>query len=240
MISRVTDYPGYLIRFGEETLKDKAFLFFHGFPSTRGVKNLDLADHLNRQFNRDSYILHYRGLGESPGVFKFTESLAEASRVIEMLGQEDKHKELCLIGHSWGGLVAINMAQQHPDKVRKVILLSPFCDIKKSDALYDWFVTGVRNEFKNIFGEQTEEDIAQDFDRIMTNHLLKIIVPKLPSHLQVSIIQASRDDVTPASTMKSVLPLFAKAPTYVELDQDHSFTQSRQELAETIAELLKR
>jgi pimeloyl-ACP methyl ester carboxylesterase len=238
MISRITEYPGYLIRLREDAPSERAILFLHGFPALRGVKNLDIADYINRQFNEDVYLLHYKGLGESVGSFKFTDSLAEASRVIDLICHEKKHKELCLVGHSWGGLVALNMAQQHPDKVQSIVLLSPFCDVKKSDALYDWFVTGVKTELKHIFGEQSEEDIAEDFETIIAHHLPRIVAPKLPSHTRVSIIQAGQDEVTPVATMKAVLPLFVKPPAYIELDQDHSFTQSRKELAEAVAKLL--
>jgi pimeloyl-ACP methyl ester carboxylesterase len=236
MITRVTDYPGYLLRLCEGPATEKAILFFHGFPATRGVKNLDLADLVQREVRQDTYLLHYQGLGESPGAFKFTDSIAEASRVVQMIAQD--HKELCLVGHSWGGLVAMNMAQRHPEKIRSVVLLSPFCDVKKTEPLYDFFINKAREDF-NVFGNQTEADVIRDFDVVLENHLPKFMAPKLADHIRVSVIQAGRDDVTPPATAKVLLPLFKKAPTYIELDQDHSFTQSRKELAEALTRLIK-
>jgi pimeloyl-ACP methyl ester carboxylesterase len=238
MITRVTDYPGYLLRLCEGPATDKAILFLHGFPANRGVKNLDIADCVQREFQHDTYLLHYKGLGESPGAFKFTDSIEEASRVVELIMRDKAHKELRIVGHSWGGLVATNIAQRHPDKVRSIVLLSPFCGVKKSEPLYDWFINRAREEF-NIFGDQTEADVIRDFDFVLENHLPKFMAPKLADHIKVSVIQAGRDDVTPPSNMKATLPFFKTVPTYVELDQDHSFSQSRKELAETVAKFIQ-
>lgn len=239
MITRVTEYPGYLLRLCEGPATPRAILFFHGFPANRGVKNLDLADYIHRKFKEDTYLLHYKGLGESPGEFKFTESIAEASQVVDFIVRNQPYKEICLVGHSWGGLVSINLAQRHPEKVKNLILISPFCEVKKTDPLYDWFVSSAREDFKNIFGEQSEAEVTRDFDQILEKHLPKYMAPKLADHIQVSVIQAGRDDVTPPSTAKATLSFFKTAPTYIELDQDHSFTQNRVELAETISRLIQ-
>lgn len=239
MIKRVTEYPGYLIQFSADAPTENAILMFHGFPATRGVKNLDIADYLHHHYKQDVYLLHYRGLGESLGVFKFTDSLNEASRVIEMLTENGRHKKIRLVGHSWGGLVSLNAADRHSALIESIVLISPFCDVQKSDPLYDWFVNDVRTELRHIFGNMTEAEIEKDFDVILENHLPKFIAPRLSASLPIGIVQASRDDVTPTATLKTVLPLFKTHPKYIELDQDHSFTQNRKELAETVIRLMK-
>ncbi len=71
---------------------------------------MDLAQWINQYLDVNVYILHYRGLGESHGNFKFTQALHEAVEVFDRVNLSEPVK--AVIGHSWGGMVGMNVAAQ--------------------------------------------------------------------------------------------------------------------------------
>lgn len=240
MIERILDYPGYLIRFRPEKASDRPILLLHGFPAVRATKNLDLADWLFRHFDRDVYLLHYRGLGESPGNFRFSASIDEATAVAKRLaGGDSPTRNLTVVGHSWGGFVATNVAARLPDRVRALVLLSPFVAPGAPGPSEDWFVEDVRKELPTVFGTQTEAEVRADWDRVKATSLPATVAASLADDLPVGVLQSKPDDVTPASKTKALLPKLPGTPLYRELDLDHSFSQDRRGLARELASMLE-
>jgi pimeloyl-ACP methyl ester carboxylesterase len=148
-------------------------------------------------------------------------------------------KELSVIGHSWGGLVAVNIAHQIPQCVKQIVLLSPFCHASSSDPLYSWLIDGVDADWPGVFGNLTREEVLQDLEEISKDNFPLLLAPKLSPTLPIGIVQSLRDETTPASTTKLFCSLLLTPPTYKELDLDHSFTEDRLLLADTVAELLR-
>ncbi len=237
MIERIVDYPGYLIRFPSSAIESNAVLFLHGFPANRNVKNLDLADVVHQQTKRAVYLLHYRGLGESHGDFRFTQSIQEAVEVMHRLAKD--HRKVTVIGHSWGGLVGMNIAQRCPELVDQLILLSPLCELDKNNSLYSWILHEVKNDCPGVYGKLSQEDILAEIEGVVANHAPKDIVGRIPSTIPITLIQAALDDTTPAAAAKALLPHFSSQVNYLELPQDHSFSQSRRQLADTILGVLR-
>jgi len=236
VIERVTDYPGYLVRFTSTDAKPGAVLFLHGFPANRNVKNLDLADVVHRASGRDCFVLHYRGLGESPGDFRFTESIKEAVTVAQRLAKS--HGSVTIVGHSWGGLVAMNVTEQCATLVDRLILLSPLCELDRANSLYDWILNGVKTDCPGVYGKLSQQEIQSELDGVLERYEPKNIVGKIPATLPITLIQAALDVTTPATAAKALLPYFLGEVKYVELAQDHSFSQSRRELADTILQAM--
>ena len=234
MIERVTEYPGYLIHFRPEKPSDTAVLLFHGFPANRNVKNLDLADVLYRERGYHVFLLHYRGLGESTGTFSFRQTIEEAIGIVDRVHRDLAPKKLIVIGHSWGGLVGMSVAASRSEMVHQLILLSPLCDLDKTHGLYGWIVRDVRQEFLGIYGDKSEEEVKADIDYVIANHSPAKVVERFRPDMPVTLIQAGFDDTTIPRAAKALLEHFPTRPHYVELPMDHSFTESRRELAETI------
>lgn len=241
MIERVTDYPGYLIRFRPERPSRRAILLLHGFPGYRNVKNLDLADCLHRHFQRDVFLLHYQGLGENRDAsFGFTSALHEVFAVVDRLVDKEGFEPLTVIGHSWGGLVTVNTAAERSAKVRTAILLSPLCNLDPKQGLYDWIVRGVRDEVPGIYGQRTDAEVLADIEQVRREFSPMEQVAKFAPDLRFGIIQAAQDETTPASATKALVARCARRPVYQELDLDHSFSQNRRQLAETVIRLLEK
>ncbi len=237
MIERVTDYPGYLIRFRPEKPSRQAILLFHGFPAYRATKNLDLAERLHHHFQRDVFLLHYRGLGESRGVFRFTEAIREAYALVDRLVEKEGFEPLAIVGHSFGGLVALNTAAEKAEKVRTAILLSPLCDLDPQQDLYTWILRGVREELPGVYGDRSEAAVLADLETIRSDYSPMKKAPSLAPHLRLGFIQALQDDTTPASATRALVARFAAPPPYLELDLDHSFTQDRARLVRELIAL---
>lgn len=238
MIERVLDHENYLVRLPADTKSQDAILFLHGFPGSKAVKNLDVALLARAELQRDVFLVHYKGLGESRGDFLFTTAVRETAALVEWLISKKGYKSVHLVGHSFGGLLAVNCAIAHPNLVGSILLISPFCHMLKTDPLYRWFTDGVRAEHPGIFGPRERREIEGDVDEILAKHLPLERAPDISETIKISIIQSKTDDVTPAQVAKQFAARLRIKPAYVELDQDHGFTQDRIEFSRTINKLL--
>ncbi len=239
MIERVTEYPGYLVHFRPESPTDTAVLLFHGFPANRNTKNLDLADVIHQRLGCHVFLLHYRGLGESPGEFSFRASIEEATGIVDRVHRDWVPKRLVVIGHSWGGLVSMNVTASRSEMVHQLVLMSPLCDLDKTHSLYGWITRDVRNECPGLYGNRTEGEVKTDIDYVIANHNPAKVVKRFRPDMPVTLIQAGLDDTTPPRAARALLEHFPTRPEYIELPMDHSFTESRRELAETILRTLE-
>lgn len=234
MIERITDYPGYLIRFRPEKFS-RVFFLLHGLPANRNTKNLDMAEYLSQKENACVYILHYRGLGESRGAFLFTQSIQEATAVARKIAAMHPDFPLSLIGHSWGGMIATNILHHAPQLLKQVILISPFCSTQKDGPLYTWLLEGIRDECPGIYGDLSQKEIEGDLKEFWDHHLPLNLAPSLDVEVDLGVIQALRDDTTPPANTKAFCAKLKKTPRYFELDTDHSFTEKRIELFKTLS-----
>ncbi len=101
----------------------------HGFGEHRGRYH-DTAGFLAQQGYQVA-CLDLRGHGESGGtrayVERFADYLQDVEAVIKEMGAQDP---VLLVGHSMGGLVALNYVLRHPERVRALALSSPFLGLK--------------------------------------------------------------------------------------------------------------
>ncbi|MCH3905062.1 MAG: lysophospholipase [Lactobacillus sp.] len=119
--------------FGE--IYDMAILF-HGFTANRNIHLLtELAKQL-RDENVASVRFDFNGHGESDGAFeKMTplNELEDANAILEYVHTDPHVRNIFLIGHSQGGVIASMLAGLYPDLVKKVVLIAPAATLR-SDA----------------------------------------------------------------------------------------------------------
>ncbi|MBS7629901.1 alpha/beta fold hydrolase, partial [Candidatus Bathyarchaeota archaeon] len=116
-----------------DTEKPPAVLVLHGFPGIE--KNYDLAYALcQRGFA--SMIFHYRGCWGSSGKYSFLGCFEDAKRAIEELMSRENIREgnLAIVGHSFGGLVAIYLSA-HIKRVKATVAMSPLANIKENVSI---------------------------------------------------------------------------------------------------------
>lgn len=212
-----------------------AYLFLHGFPATKGTKNQDIAEALTRATGIKCYVLHFRGLGASEGHFSFVDTLEEARTVAAHLINQYGIKTLNIVGHSWGGLVGIDLFQTLPQKNRgQLILMAPFSEFPQDASIRNWLNTIEQNKqvkFSNeTLGFATQNFYAVETLRSPLSNLQNI---QLSQH-QIVIIEAKDDPEVPNAATKNLAAYFNSFPTFITLDLDHSFLNDRNLIIETV------
>lgn len=100
----------------------KLLMFVHGFPEFWYAWKAQLAE-FGRAFQAVALDMRGYNLSSKPEELKeyTTEPLVEDLRALaEYLG----HRKFILIAHDWGGIVAWNFANRHPDWLEKLIIIN--------------------------------------------------------------------------------------------------------------------
>lgn len=111
----------YIKTFGQAT--DKPILFLHGGPGYNAAGfEISTAETLSRQ---GFFVMVYDRRGEGRSVdpaakFNFEQTFAD----IDQICQTHKIQKINLMGHSFGGMLAVLYAEKHPEKVDAVLLVS--------------------------------------------------------------------------------------------------------------------
>ena len=81
----------------------------------------------NLSLNYRCIVLDQRGTGKSilPKVDSISLTMQNYIRDLEVLREELKLDKITLIGHSWGGMLAMEYAAKYPEKLERLILLGP-------------------------------------------------------------------------------------------------------------------
>lgn len=128
----------------------------HGMTSSR--KSWErLARHLDGRFRTVAY--DQRGHGDSaacPGSMALDRGLRDLQNVVASL-QEPVDT---LVGHSWGGAIAILAAAQLP--VRRVVAIDPMIH-QAPDAWYDEYLQELREQFE-LTGEARDAAVRAEYD----------------------------------------------------------------------------
>ena len=129
--------PGVTVRVAEKgaTVDGPAVLLIHGLGVGGGYWDLPVAgystmDHLVGRGLR-AYALDHRGYGRSTSVsglsVRAETAARDLARVIDFIRSRAGVERVCLVGHSWGGMVASMTAAADPDSVDSLVLVGmPF------------------------------------------------------------------------------------------------------------------
>jgi proline iminopeptidase len=110
---------------------DPAIVFLHGGPgyncaNFEGTTAQALAD-------RGFYVVVYDRLGEGRSLHKTAEfTFASTNKDLLWIYKKHKLKQASLIGHSFGGMVAVNFAQAYPAKVKSLFLVGAPMNLQAS------------------------------------------------------------------------------------------------------------
>lgn len=208
---------------------ERANLFFHGFPAFKN-RHLDLAEETCWKTGQDSYIFHYAGLGKSKGSFSFIDSILDAKAFVQDLIQKFSYESFNVMGHSWGGLVAMSVCIDLGAKLAQLLLLSPLNfipDESKNEEVINFLCKradiGYASKNMNEFIKELEL-IRKEFDP------RELVKARIWNQNQVHILQAKQDLDVPETTTREFAKLFYHEARYTELDVDHSFIINRDKL----------
>lgn len=214
-----------------------SIVFLHGFPGHRSRQNRDLAKGMAEGMGENVDVLLYAGLGCAPGLFSFTRCFAEVESYLLNLEKALEGQKVILVGHSWGGFLALAMARRFADRVDQVLLLSPLLRFLPEADAVKWFES-YRAENPDLdFGDSAL--LARDWREFYSRQDIPEIIRSLHLSTQVSIIQARQDEVTPAHLAESMLAVFAQPPRYELREDDHGFQSNRSDLVRRLVALAR-
>jgi pimeloyl-ACP methyl ester carboxylesterase len=207
--------------------------FLHGFPGLRSIQNRDIAQPVSELNGNTAQVLLYEGLGCAPGEFSF-------SRCREaVVNHFRKHLDgnpgqIDVVGHSWGGFLALQIAGQFPDRIRKLVLMSPLLKFfSETDACEGFKMTA--EEYPVLSLGDTAK-LARDFVEVRNKFPLEPIIANLK--IPTLFLQARVDDRTPLDVAEEYRTKFSNDLIFEILDTDHSFLEDRPQIAKRIAKYL--
>lgn len=128
---------------GTLTSDDGVKIFYRNYPAGSERARLVIAHGLGEHSGRygnvvermllkgiSTYVPDHRGHGQSEGkrghVRKFDRYLSDLRLSVKLAGENrPEGMKLFLLGHSLGGLIVLNFAQQYPDRIDGVVASSP-------------------------------------------------------------------------------------------------------------------
>lgn len=217
------------------TRPNDAYVFFHGFPGGT-IHNEDVAKAVANQTGAATHVVHFGGLGKGKGEFGFLKSIEQSMNLMRNISSQQNVQRIHLFGHSWGGLVAVNAAMQVEGKLGALFLVSPYSGLPDSTATRH--VLGAMKKSDPLFPANLDIEGAVKDVATISNFYNPFVVVKKIRPLKTYILQAQNDDEVPASVNRAFAPMFSPEATYLEVNQNHSFT-NRAELISQITNWLR-
>lgn len=214
-----------VLSLGQESAEQGTALFLHGFPGAIGDRNIDLANAVSQEAKIRCFLPHYQGLGESSGRFSFSQSVGDVMAFSEDFFVKNQAQDIIVVGHSWGGFLALNLLSRFPETFKRLILLSPLLEIPNEDQI-SRLVPLLFSKNRGTFVAQTEEALVSDFQLARESYSpLKLLSESVQE--KITIIQASHDDEIPADSNRLLVRTRLPRARYFEVDQDHRFQKNR-------------
>lgn len=235
------------MRFARSTVPSReAAVVFHGFPAQppwdpAREKNSDIAERIAQDAGHDAFVMHYAGLGQSDGKFSFPKSVTDSIALVQHLQRAYGYSKVHIVGHSWGGLVALNVYQALPEDVRgNMVLLSPFVFFPE-DALLRQALAAIGGQTTIHYAAgDTIDDAVRDLRSVESLHNPLHVVAQLPVlGARTLILQADQDDEVPAEHTRRLIAHFPQPPQYYEVSTDHKFSIDRDRWIDAIIAFLK-
>lgn len=217
-----------------QTTKE-SIVILNGFPAYI-ERNTDFGYELNKQFGADVYIPHYKGLGVSKGKFSFYHSIEDMMSLVSHL--KNKYKALTIVGHSWGGYLALSIADRIP--VDELVLISPFVVFPEDNEIQAILDEFIQTERKMNREQKTLSELIEDLQLVRKDYPVNEELFRRVG-TPVLVLQGLNDIVSIPRFSKD---LFEKLGTdkkeYVEVETDHWFSDKREILKTMIVDWYKK
>lgn len=228
--------------FGE--IYDMAILM-HGFTANKNTALLrQIADNL-RDENVASVRFDFNGHGESDGKFEnmtVLNELADAQAILSYVHTDPHVRNIFLVGHSQGGVVASMLAGLYPDLIKKLVLLAPAASLR-DDALKGNTQGAMYNpdhipDLVPLVGDKSGKKLGGFYLR--TAQILPIYQVAQRFRGPVCIIAGSNDQVVDPKYAKKYNQIYAKSELKLLPEADHSFTgQYKLQAAKIVSDFLR-
>lgn len=215
--------------FGE--IYDMAIIF-HGFTANRNTLLLkEIADEL-RDENIASVRFDFNGHGDSDGEFKnmtVLNEIEDANAILNYVKTDPHVRNIYLVGHSQGGVVASMLAGLYPDIIKKVVLLAPAATLK-TDALKG-STQGVKYNPDHIPDRLPFKDLTLGGFYLRVAQQLPIYEVSAHFTRPVCLIHGTNDTVVSPDASKKYDQVYENSTLHLVEGADHSFTDTYQRTA---------
>jgi pimeloyl-ACP methyl ester carboxylesterase len=215
---------------------DQAILLLHGFPGEVNQQNQDIAAFLADELNAPAFVLHYRGLGLGRDKFSFKSSIEDAVTAARFLIEVCGYNRLKLVGHSWGGLAALNVLRHLGSKIDQVALLSPLTTMISAEAARH-IIVQFQAERLGFFAAESVDQVLAEIEQIREEQEPIGFVQTLDLRDgQLLVVQAAHDLEVPPQVNRDFVAIAGEKARYLEVSQGHTFLEDRQLIFQLILE----
>lgn len=215
--------------FGE--IYDMAIIF-HGFTANRNTSLLkEIANNL-RDENIASVRFDFNGHGDSDGKFEnmtVLNEIEDANAILNYVKTDPHVRNIYLVGHSQGGVVASMLAGLYPDLIKKVVLLAPAATLK-SDAL-EGNTQGVTYNPDHIPDRLPFKDLTLGGFYLRIAQQLPIYEVSAQFTKPVCLIHGTDDTVVSPNASKKYDQIYQNSTLHLIEGADHCFSDSYQKNA---------
>lgn len=183
-------------------------MFIHGFMGS--VEEFNNIDSVMKDYGYKTHSFYMSGHGSNKNKKPNRKNwLNDCEENIEYL-IEQGHQKIIIIGHSMGGIMAINLALKYEAFIQKIILFSPAIEyllrnngnVEVISNLKEMIKIFEQLDFKKdiLKGEKLPLSSFQEFRLLAKEHRNDIYDVKCP----IMILQAEEDHIIPAQKIKEI------------------------------------
>lgn len=221
--------------FGNYSKNSTILLAFHGLPGLKSDGNRDLLKKLAQEKQVFSILVSYPNLSNNS--FSFLDSTREVLETLSELVVKYKSNRWQVLGHSWGGLVALAALSRKIVSAEQVCLLSPFTRFPQSDELLLDVLKDLKEEYPLLFDQQKDLlSILAEVRKVEELYAPFQLAAELPSQTSLYLMQASDDQEVLAQDSKEFLAQCDCRIQYKEIKTDHSFLENRENVYQQLVE----
>lgn len=215
--------------FGE--IYDMAIIF-HGFTANRNTSLLKEIANSLRDENIASVRFDFNGHGDSDGKFEnmtVLNEIEDANAILNYVKTDPHVRNIYLVGHSQGGVVASMLAGLYPDLIKKVVLLAPAATLK-NDAL-EGNTQGVTYNPDHIPDRLPFKDLTLGGFYLRIAQQLPIYEVSAQFTKPVCLIHGTDDTVVSPNASKKYDQIYQNSTLHLIEGADHCFSDSYQKNA---------
>ncbi|WP_270254032.1 alpha/beta hydrolase [Lactobacillus johnsonii] len=215
--------------FGE--IYDMAIIF-HGFTANRNTSLLKEITNSLRDENIASVRFDFNGHGDSDGKFEnmtVLNEIEDANAILNYVKTDPHVRNIYLVGHSQGGVVASMLAGLYPDLIKKVVLLAPAATLK-SDALKG-NTQGVTYNPDHIPDRLPFKDLTLGGFYLRIAQQLPIYEVSAQFTKPVCLIHGTDDTVVSPNASKKYDQIYQNSTLHLIEGADHCFSDNYQKNA---------
>lgn len=199
-------------------------ILMHGFTGERNSDILLAVKDLLLKNGVASLRVDFNGHGQSDGLLEdmtVLNELADAKAILDYVRSLEHIKDIYILGHSQGGVIASMMAGYYPEIFKKVVLMAPAATLK-DDAIKGVCMDAVYDPHDIPDKVNVRGDIIGDFYFRIAQTLPIYEISSLYKG-PVLMIHGDHDTTVDVIASKRYHDIYENSTLFIQKDADHRF-----------------